>query len=116
MSIEDFKKFGQMCADDEVVRAKAKDIGLEDIDGLAAYGRELGLKFTVNDLKQMAEEAGLMEEELSEDQLEKVAGGVATGTVAAVCAVVGAGAGVVSAGAAVAGVGIAAATAGTRGW
>jgi predicted ribosomally synthesized peptide with nif11-like leader len=109
MSIEDFKKFGQMCADDETVRAKAKDIGMEDIDGLIAYGKTLGLEFTLADLRQLAEEAGLMEEELSEEQLEQVAGGVFSATVAVV-------AGVVSAGAAVAGVGVAAATAGTRGW
>ena len=120
MSIEDFKKFGKMCADDEAVRAKAKEIGMEDLNGIIAYGKELGLEFSIQDITKLAEQEGVLEAELSEEQLEQVAGGVFTTTVAGVgaaaMAVVGAGAGVVGA---VGAGGIAAgtvATSATRGW
>ena len=116
MSIEDFNKFGQMCAEDETVRARAKEIGLEDVDGIIAYGKELGLDFTVDDLKEMADKAGLMDEELSEDQLEQVAGGVVTSTVGAVCGVVGAAAGVGSAVAGGVGATASVVSKATRGW
>ena len=116
MSVENFNKFGQMCADDEVVRAKAKEIGLEDIDGLIAYGKELGLEFTVDDLKNVAEGAGLMNEELSEDQLEQVAGGVVTSTVGAVCGVVAAVSGVGAAAAGAVGASASVVSKSTRGW
>lgn len=86
MSIEDLKKFGQLCNDDLEVRDRAKEIGLTDTDGLIAYGRELGLEFTGQDMLDLAREAGIHSDELSEEDLERIAGGVCTVTAAAVAA------------------------------
>ena len=84
MSVENFKKFGQLCAEDEKVREKVKQIGVENIDGWIEYSKnELGLEFSKEDMQAMAEEVGPVEE-LSEDQLEQVAGGFVTSTAAAV--------------------------------
>lgn len=101
MSVEDLKKYGQMCAEDDTVRSEAKKIGIDDIDGQIAHAKTLGLDFDNDDLQSLAREMQT-EGELSEDDLEAVAGGVVTTTAAVVgSAVVGAAAGVVGASAAV---------------
>ena len=79
MSVEDLKKYGQMCLEDEALKAKAKTLGL-DIDKHIAHGKELGLEFGAEDLKALGEETGFSEDELTEEQLEMVAGGVALAT------------------------------------
>lgn len=77
MSIEDLKKYGQMCATKPDVRQKAKAIGIDNVDGQIAYAKELGLLFTAADMVALAKEAGLSStNELSEGDMEKVAGGV----------------------------------------
>ncbi|GAK51473.1 hypothetical protein U14_02717 [Candidatus Moduliflexus flocculans] len=46
MSVENFKKFGQLCAEDEKIRERVKAIGIENVDGWIAYSKnELGLEF-----------------------------------------------------------------------
>jgi predicted ribosomally synthesized peptide with nif11-like leader len=98
MSVENFKKFGQLCAQDKKVRDRVKAIGVDNIDGWIEYSKtELGLEFTKADMKAVSEEVG-PSDELSESQLEQVAGGFATGTAAAV---VGAAAGAAAAATAV---------------
>ena len=87
MSVENFKKFGQLCADKEDVRNKAKEIGMYNVDGLVAYSKELGLEFSAEDIQAVADEAGITQDELSEEQLEQVAGGVTTATIGAVVGV-----------------------------
>jgi predicted ribosomally synthesized peptide with nif11-like leader len=93
MSAENLKKYGKMCAEDEKVRARAKEIGLQDIDGQIAYAKSLGVEFSKEDMEIMAKEAGIEgKDELSEEDLKKVAGGAVTTTVAvlvAMCAGVG---------------------------
>jgi predicted ribosomally synthesized peptide with nif11-like leader len=104
MSVENFKKYGKRCAEDPKVRERAKKIGMGDIKGQIAYAKELGLEFTIDDMNALAQEAGISKAELSEEQLEQVAGGAVTSTAAVVGAVIGvvaAATGVVSAGAAV---------------
>jgi len=102
MSVENFKKFGQRCAEDVAVREKVKAIGLDNVDGWIAYSKaELGLEFSKEDMQALAEEVGPMDE-LSEEQLEQVAGGVVTSTVGIVAGCVSAAAGVVSASVAIA--------------
>ena len=99
MSVENFKKFGQLCAEDPKIREKVKEIGVENIDGWIAYSKnELGLEFTKEDMQTLANEVGPVDE-MSEEQLEQVAGGFVSATAAAV---VGAVAGGVSAAAGVA--------------
>ena len=83
MSVENLKKFGMLCAENEDVRKRAKEIGLNDFEGLMAYGREMNLDFSREDLATLAKDAGVSRQELSEEQLEQVAGGIYTMTVVA---------------------------------
>jgi predicted ribosomally synthesized peptide with nif11-like leader len=83
MSVENLRKYGQKCAEDEKVRAKAKEIGLQDIDGQIAHGKSLGLEFSREDFLALAKESGLEgKSELTEEDLKKVAGGFYTTTAA----------------------------------
>ena len=100
MSVQDLKKYGAMAVKDPKVRAKAKEIGLQNVKGQAAYAKTLGLNFDEADMQALARETK-PSGELSEKELSTVAGGVVTTTVAAVAGVVSAAAGVVGAGAAV---------------
>ena len=89
MSVENFKKFGQMCAEKEDVRKKAKEIGIDNLDGVVAYGKKLGLDFSLDDIKALGDEAGITDQELSDEELEKVAGGFVTTTAAVVAGGIG---------------------------
>ncbi len=76
MSTENLKKYGQLCAEDAVVREKAISIGLQDIAGQIAYATSLGLPFSLEDMTVLAKEVGAAQnDELSDEDLEKVAGG-----------------------------------------
>ena len=80
MSVQDLKKFGQLCTEDETVRARAKAIGLNDVPGQIAYAKELGFDFSLADLQTLAQEAGVSKNQLTEAELERVAGGFLTAT------------------------------------
>jgi hypothetical protein len=99
MSVEDLKKYGKMAAEDPKVRAKAKELGLLNVKGQAAYAKTLGLNFDETDMQALAREMQ-PKGELSEKDLSAVAGGVvsatAMGVAALVVGVVGVGAGVTS--------------------
>lgn len=84
MSVADFKKYGQMIEEDQNVRKRAKEIGMNDLDGQIAYAKGLGLEFTVDDMKALADEVGASADELSDEQLEQVAGGAVSITAALV--------------------------------
>jgi predicted ribosomally synthesized peptide with nif11-like leader len=89
MSVENLKKYGQLCAKNMEVREKAKEIGVKDLDGQIAHAKTLGLEFSREDLEALAKEVGLDgQNELNEEELKKVAGGVLTLTVAASVAAV----------------------------
>ena len=107
MSVENLKKFGMLCAENEDVRKRAKEIGLNNLEGLMAYGREMELDFSSEDLIALGREAGVNRAELSEEQLEQVAGGFVTLTAALV--------GVVVAGAAGAAIAVTTSAVGTAG-
>jgi predicted ribosomally synthesized peptide with nif11-like leader len=96
MSVENLKNYGKLCEEKEDVRKKAKEIGLQDIDGQIAYGKSLGLEFSKEDFEALAKEAGIdKKDELSEEDLKKVAGGFFTAsltTALVLAAVVGGGA------------------------
>ncbi len=82
MSVENLKKYGIMCAEKDDVRAKAKEIGVDNADGQIAYAKELGLEFSRQDMEDLAKEAGITgNDELSEEDLEKVAGGISVANV-----------------------------------
>lgn len=81
MSVEDLKKFGRLCAENKTVQTRVKEIGMNHLKELMAYARnEHNLEFNEDDLKKLAKESGSSQEELSEDDLEKVAGGTWTVT------------------------------------
>lgn len=76
MGIDNLKKFSKLCAEDENIRAKAKEIGFNNIEGLIDYAREeLGLDFNQDDMAAFAKQGGTSLDELSEEDLEKVSGG-----------------------------------------
>jgi predicted ribosomally synthesized peptide with nif11-like leader len=88
MSVADLKKYSQMCQEDQTVRQQAKEIGMVNLEGQIAYAKELGLQFNKDDVQTLADEAGVTKGELSEEQLEQIAGGCATLTavvIAGVC-------------------------------
>jgi predicted ribosomally synthesized peptide with nif11-like leader len=95
MSVENLKKYGKMCSENEEVRNKAKEIGLKDLEGQIAHAKSLGLDISKEDFEALAKEAQLDgKSELSEEDLKKVAGGLVTTTMAAVSlAVLGVGVG-----------------------
>ncbi|MER2492637.1 Nif11-like leader peptide family RiPP precursor [Catenovulum sediminis] len=98
MSVEQLKEFSKKVVEEESLKAEVKAIGLEDVDGLAELARKNGYQVEATDFQTLASEVG-SNEELSDDDLEQVSGGIVTALAAAV---VGAAAGVVSAGSAVA--------------
>lgn len=101
MSIENLKEYARRCAADPDLREKAKSIGATDLDGQIAHAQSLGLPWTKGDMVEFQKEMQA-EGELSEEDLEQVAGGLVSTTAALVgSAVVGAAAGSVAAGAAV---------------
>jgi predicted ribosomally synthesized peptide with nif11-like leader len=76
MSVENVRKYGQLCAENEEVRKKAKEIGIKDLNGQIAYAKTLGLEFSREDIEALVKETGLDgQNELSDEDLEKVAGG-----------------------------------------
>jgi len=87
MSVEDLREYARRCAVEPELRARAKAIGFADPDGHIAHGQSLGLAFDMEDAiafrNEMAETDGEISE-LSEDDLELVAGGAATATAALV--------------------------------
>lgn len=109
MSVENVRKFMELVVKDTGLQHELAKPGT-DVPKIIALGAARGLDFTAQDIKTVYDETG---GELTEEQLEKVAGGFIT-TTAAVCAVVGAVAACVSAVAAVATVAVEVATAVTQ--
>jgi predicted ribosomally synthesized peptide with nif11-like leader len=82
MSVENVKKYGKLCMDNEEVRKKAKEIGLRDRAGHIAHAKSLGLEISEEDFEALVKEAGLDgKSELSDEDLKKVAGGSESSTV-----------------------------------
>ena len=120
MSVENLKEYAVRCATEPELRDSARAIGLQDVDKHMRHAESMGLDWTRDDLVSFCREIVDADEELadlSEEELEQVAGGAITTTavvvVSAVAGGVAAGAVAGAAGAAVGG-GVAAAVAG--GW
>ena len=118
MSLENLKEYARRCASEPELRARAKDIGVSDIEEHMRHAGSLGLDWTMDDMlafrKEVVDAEG--DQDLSEEELEKVAGGVVTATGAIVGLAVGVGVGVAigaGVGGVAAGVG---AAAGKGGW
>jgi predicted ribosomally synthesized peptide with nif11-like leader len=103
MSVENLKEYARKCAADPELRAKAKEIGAANVDGQIVHSKSLGLEWSTADMEEFKKEVWA-DGELSEEDLEQVAGGFVTTTAAVVAtvvvttaaAVVGAGAAVTS--------------------
>ena len=104
MSQEAVKEFLKKVGEDEELTEKVKEAGT-DVNELIRLGKECGCEFTPEDMKLAHEEHTKRGEELSDEDLEKVAGGFVTSVAAAVAA------GAASAAAALVGAGAAVATA-----
>lgn len=76
MSIEDLKKYEELCHGNEDIHHKALEIGNDDVDGHIAHAKSLGLTISRDDLDGLSNEAdtgrGL---ELNDDDMDNVAGG-----------------------------------------
>ena len=87
MSVENLKEYARRCASEPELRAKAKEIGMSDMDEHMRHAESLGLGWTLDDMvafrKEMIDDQGDLED-LSEEDLEQVAGGVVTATAVAV--------------------------------
>ena len=94
MSIEDLKGYSKRVQEDPEVKVEAKKLGISDLAGQIDYAKGLGYSFSMEDIQELAKEVAPAEGELSEEDLESVAGGFIT--VSAAAAVVGAGAAVAS--------------------
>jgi predicted ribosomally synthesized peptide with nif11-like leader len=104
VSVENLKKYGELCAKDMEVRKKAKEIGIEDLDGHIAHAKSLGLEISREDFAALAKEAGLEgRNELSEEELKKVAGGAVLTTAAVLLVAAAAGISVLAVGGSVGG-------------
>ena len=83
MSVEAVKGFIEKIGGDEALAEKFKAAGT-DVDEVIRLGKENGFEFTAQDMKAVHDEMSQSGTELSDEDLEKVAGGFVTSTVAAV--------------------------------
>ena len=122
MSVENLKEYARRCANDSELRAKAKAIGLTDMDAHMRQSRSLDLDWTQSDMaafrKEMIDAEGDLDD-LSEGELEQIAGGVVSAVAAVVvgtAVAVGVGAGVAAGAAAGSAAGGTSAASGDGGW
>ncbi len=120
MSVENLKEYAIRCAADPELRARAKAIGVEDTEQHMRHAASLGLAWTMNDMVAFGKEVVDAEDDLqdlTEEELEQIAGGICTTTAIVVGAVAaGAVAGGIVAGAAGTAVGGGVSSAAGGGW
>ena len=73
---ETLQKFTQMMKDDENIAKKVQEIGANNWEGLLAYAKELGLNLPENALEELKTMAAQLPQELSENDMNDIAGGV----------------------------------------
>ena len=84
MSVEELKRFSEAVKKDKAMQEELKKVG-KDEAAVVAFAKGKGYDFTADELKAQAKAA---KGELSEDQLDKVAGGVDTTVVVVAVAIV----------------------------
>ena len=118
MSLANLKEYVRRCTDEPELRTKAKAIGMQDIGKHIRHSESLGLSWTKRDMVSFRDELMDVDDDLadlSEEELEQVAGGIFSVTIVGALAVgagVGVAAGAAAGGAAAGG----AAAAGSGGW
>ncbi len=124
MSVENLKEYAKRCANDPQTLQAAKEFGIHDIEKHIGLSESLGLKWDMDDWSKFQhevtenltnEEMEVDMEELNEEELELVAGGLFSVTIVSALAAGAAVGGVVGA-AAGAGAAGGAAAAGDGGW
>lgn len=83
MSVKNLKSFGVKVVEDKELNKKAKETGLNNIEGMIALAKEYGYDITMQDFMEIAKEMESTEE-LSDDELEQVSGGTSVVAAAAV--------------------------------
>ena len=83
MSLENLKEYARRCATEPELRAKAKAIGIEDMEQHMRHAEILGLDWTMDDMatfrKEVLDDPDNLQN-LTEEELEQVAGGICTTT------------------------------------
>ena len=82
MSLESLKAFGLKVVEDKDLNRKAKETGLNNIDGMIALAKENGFDVEIEDFLTAAKELE-PKNELSDDELEQVSGGTSVVAAAA---------------------------------
>ena len=84
MSVENLKEYARRCAMEPELRASAKKIGLRNMEQHQEKAASLGLDWTMDDMAALRKELGADNEleAMEEEDLQQVAGGVVTVTIA----------------------------------
>ena len=119
MSLENLKEYARRCATEPEMRQAAREIGIEDVDEHMSIAEGLGLEWGREDMLAYRRELvkGDDLEDISQEDLEQIAGGICTITAVVVVGVVaGAAAGGAAGAAAGTAVGGGASSAGDGSW
>jgi hypothetical protein len=82
VSVENLKKYGKLCEENEEVLKKFKEIGVQDIEGQITYAKSLGLELSKEDFEVLAKETELNRKgKLSEEELQNASGGGSLGDI-----------------------------------
>ena len=73
--MQNLKKFVQLIYEDAIVAAKVQEIGFNCPDAVIGYAKELGFEFGQQDMEEFGNMVLGQSDELSEEELAKVAGG-----------------------------------------
>ena len=87
MSVENIHEYVRRCMNEPELHEAAKGIGLADIEGHMHHADSLGLGFSQDDLAAfrrdvLASDGEFGDDDLTVEELERVAGGIAATTVA----------------------------------
>ena len=85
MSLENLKEYARRCVEEPELRAKAREFGIRDLNAHQELAASLGLDWTMHDMdafqkEVIAETTGT--EELDEEDLQNISGGIVTVAVA----------------------------------
>ncbi|MBP7176311.1 MAG: Nif11-like leader peptide family RiPP precursor [Thermoclostridium sp.] len=75
MSVENLKAFGMKVVEDKELNRKAREAGLNNIEGMIALAKEYGYDISMQDFIDIAKDMESADE-LSDDELEQVSGGI----------------------------------------
>lgn len=75
MSMQDLQSLMKMVEDDSAIAEKVEAIGHDNIDGLIAYAKELGLTLDASDFAAMKESLVQQSSDVDDGDLESASGG-----------------------------------------